>query len=215
MSCKTVFAKLMQARRRIHESPMKKSGRNSYSNYDYFELSDFMPATLKVFEDIGLCGVVSFTEDVATLTIVDVDTGDYILITSPMGSANLKGCHEVQNIGAVEKYQRRYLWAAAIELIENDIIDGASSTKNMGPSALSVSADVWNSLDATRRDCLIDMSKKAFECLSIKDYSGAIEELDKLNLDADEKTALWSQFSSSDRRGMKAASASKKRADEL
>jgi hypothetical protein len=44
-----------------------------------------------------------------------------------MGSANLKGCHEVQNIGAVETYQRRYLWSAALEIIENDVLDSTTN----------------------------------------------------------------------------------------
>jgi hypothetical protein len=42
-----------------------------------------------------------------------------------MGSAALKGCHEVQNIGAVETYQRRYLWVAALEIVEHDALDSS------------------------------------------------------------------------------------------
>ena len=73
-----------------------------------------------------VCPVVSFTADVATMTIIDVDKPeDRIVITSPMGSAALKGCHDVQNIGAVETYQRRYLWVAALEIVEHDAIDSA------------------------------------------------------------------------------------------
>ncbi len=49
-----------------------------------------------------------------------------------MGSAALKGCHEVQNVGAVETYQRRYLWVAALEIVEHDAID--SSDGNTGPT---------------------------------------------------------------------------------
>jgi hypothetical protein len=42
-----------------------------------------------------------------------------------MGSAALKGCHEVQNIGAVETYQRRYLWVTALEIVEHDALDSS------------------------------------------------------------------------------------------
>jgi hypothetical protein len=48
-----------------------------------------------------------------------------------MSSAALKGCHEVQNLGAVQTYLRRYLWVAALEIVEHDAIDaseGAQST---------------------------------------------------------------------------------------
>jgi len=42
-----------------------------------------------------------------------------------MAEANLKGAHPIQNLGAVLSYQRRYLWMAALELVEGDPIDSA------------------------------------------------------------------------------------------
>jgi hypothetical protein len=42
-----------------------------------------------------------------------------------MSSAALKGCHEVQNLGAVQTYLRRYLWTNAFEIVEHDSIDSA------------------------------------------------------------------------------------------
>jgi hypothetical protein len=68
------------------------------------------------------------------MTIVDLDNvADTIVITSPMGSAALKGCHEVQNIGAVETYQRRYLWVAALEIVEHDALDKTTGKKGAEP----------------------------------------------------------------------------------
>ena len=43
-----------------------------------------------------------------------------------MKEANLKGCHPIQNLGAVETYQRRYLWTALMEIVEHDALDGAA-----------------------------------------------------------------------------------------
>jgi hypothetical protein len=82
---------------------------------------------------------VSFTAELATLTITDTSTGHSVQITSPMGSAALKGCHEVQNIGAVETYQRRYLWVTAMEIVEHDALDssdGADKKKEPDVSAI-------------------------------------------------------------------------------
>jgi hypothetical protein len=125
----SVYQKLQEARVRLQSMELKKSGRNSFAGYDYFELSDFLLPTQYIFNELGLCGVVSFTQEMATLKIVDVESGQSIEFTSPMGSANLKGCHEVQNIGAVETYQRRYLWVAAMEIVEHDALD-ATTTKD-------------------------------------------------------------------------------------
>jgi hypothetical protein len=49
-----------------------------------------------------------------------------------MGSAALKGCHEVQNIGAVETYQRRYLWVTAMEIVEHDALDSSEGVDESG-----------------------------------------------------------------------------------
>ena len=124
----SVHKKLMEARIRLQSIKMKKSGFNKFAGYDYFELSDFIPHVQKIFHDLGLCGVVSYEQAIAKLTITDTEDNSEIVITSPMAEASLKGCHQIQNLGAVETYQRRYLWVTAMEILENDIVDSSAGT---------------------------------------------------------------------------------------
>ena len=119
----------MAARVKLQSTEMKKSGLNKFAGYSYFELGDFIPHIQTIFNEIGLCGVVSFDTTHATLCITDVDDGTCIVITSPMAEANLKGAHPIQNLGAVESYQRRYLWMTALEIVEHDIIDSAPAAE--------------------------------------------------------------------------------------
>ena len=121
----SVYSKLMKARIRLQGMELKKSGENKFAGYKYFELGDFLPQTMKIFDELGLASVVSFSQELATLTIMDTESGGVITITSPMADANLKGAHPIQNLGAVESYQRRYLWLAAMEIVEHDIIDAS------------------------------------------------------------------------------------------
>lgn len=127
----SVFAKLNQARVKLQNTELSKSGHNKFAGYKYFELGDFLPTVQQIFADLGLCGIVSYSADVASLTIVDVEDNSNIVITSPMGSAALKGCHEVQNIGAVETYQRRYLWVTAMEIVEHDALDSSEGVDEL------------------------------------------------------------------------------------
>jgi len=115
----------MEARVRLLNTDLKKSGMNKFAGYSYFELGDFIPAIQKIFYELDLCGVVSYSAEYATLTICDVEDGTVIVVTSPMADANLKGAHPIQNLGAVESYQRRYLWMTAMELMEHDAIDSS------------------------------------------------------------------------------------------
>ena len=119
-----VYKKLMAARLELQRAPLKKSGHNKFAGYLYFELGDFLPTVHEIFAKHQLAGVVSFASDIARLRIVDIEDGQHIEITSPMSSAALKGCHEVQNLGAVQTYLRRYLWVTALEIVEHDAIDG-------------------------------------------------------------------------------------------
>jgi hypothetical protein len=133
----TVHKKLMAARVALQGIELKKSGQNKFAGYNYFELGDFLPHIQEIFNRIGLCGVVSYNIEYAQLCITDVDDGTVIVITSPMAEANLKGTHPIQNLGAVETYQRRYLWMTAMEIVEHDILDASEPVKEQ-PKKLEV-----------------------------------------------------------------------------
>src|SRR4249919_926279 len=138
----SVHRKLSTARQKFHTLELKKSGKNTFAGYEYFELGDFLVPALKVFDEVGLGATISFDREIATMTIVDLDNvTDTITITSPMGSAALKGCHEVQNIGAVETYQRRYLWVAALEIVEHDALDKTTGKKGAEPEVTGTVSD--------------------------------------------------------------------------
>ena len=142
-----VHRKLSTARQKFHALQLTKTGENKFAGYKYFELGDFLVPALAVFDEVGLGATVSFTADTASMTIVDLDNPeDRIVITSPMGSAALKGCHEVQNIGAVETYQRRYLWVAALEIVEHDALD--KTTGKVEPATNGFRANQANDRDA-------------------------------------------------------------------
>ena len=113
-----IYKKLQAARIKLQQTELRKSGKNKFAGYEYFELSDFLPAIQRICNEVGLCGVVCYDEANAHLTIYDTDGEGTIVFSSPMSSAELKGCHPVQNLGAVQTYLRRYLYTAAFELVE-------------------------------------------------------------------------------------------------
>jgi hypothetical protein len=128
-----VYKKLQQARLKLQQAPLKKSGRNKFAGYEYFELADFLPSIQTIFAEVGLCGTVSFGTEIASLTIVDVDATEatqpnFVIFSSPMSTAELKGCHAIQNLGAVQTYLRRYLWVAAMEIVEHDALDATTGS---------------------------------------------------------------------------------------
>lgn len=134
----TVYKKLMEARLKLMAVEMKKSGHNKFAGYNYFELGDFLPHIQRIFSEVGLCGVISFNQDIATLTIKNTDGEGEIVLTSPMASAELKGCHPVQNLGATQTYIRRYLWVSALEIVEHDAIDSTTGSEDVSKTPLTI-----------------------------------------------------------------------------
>ena len=133
----TVFEKLNEARLRFQNAGVKKSGKNSYAGYTYYELADILPFINQIANELKFTCVVNFTPELATLDFVDLEENGKITFTSPMSSASLKGCHEVQNLGAVETYIKRYLYQNCFEIVEADVLD-----ETMNPLEKSNSEDV-------------------------------------------------------------------------
>jgi hypothetical protein len=117
----SALKKLQKVRVDLHAKELKKTGNNN--GKPFFELGDFMPAALVLMNDAGLCDVASFTSELASLTVTDTEDGSTAVFTIPMGTADLKGCHNVQNIGASVSYMRRYLLMTALNIIEHDGLD--------------------------------------------------------------------------------------------
>jgi len=132
-----VLARLIAARAEFQTMPIKKSGHNKFAGYSYFELGDFLPAIQVAFNKWGLVDVISFTPEMATMTIYDVIDGSFVTFTSPMADAQLKGCHPIQNLGAVETYQRRYLYVTAMAIVEHDALESVTGSPQGQPTGES------------------------------------------------------------------------------
>lgn len=144
---KNVFQKLLEARTLFMEEDVKKSGKNMKMSYKYFELQDIVPVALPIFKKVGLLPVTTFTNDVATMVLHDVDNPtDYITFTSPMRDiapiiSNTTGgevTNAIQRLGSVETYQRRYLYMIALDIVESDSIE--PSTGDNPPPAPKATA---------------------------------------------------------------------------
>ena len=197
-----VYAKLQKARMMLQAAPIKKSGHNKFAGYQYFELGDFLPTINEIFNELGLCSVISFDKELATLRIIDTDNGGTITFTSPMADAHLKGCHPIQNLGAVETYSRRYLYVTALEIVEHDALD-ATTGSEAPKSAKPITKDVFDGLSAEEQEMVNSFAMNAVLMLNKDDVAGAVEYINSLELDADWKTALWSQFDSKQRSAIK------------
>ena len=200
-----VYQKLNEARERFHTAPIKKSGLNKFAGYKYFELGDFVIPALQIFKEVGLTSVIRFGTDQAVMEIVNNEKPDEkIIFSSPMSTAALKGCHEVQNLGAVQTYIRRYLWVAALEIVEHDALDATTGKKGDGP-VITPKGDIGNDIPEEEKEFLIEMAASCEDLVSQGKAKDAKLMVDSAQLEADQKVWLWGQLSSTTRSAIKKA----------
>ena len=119
-----IYEKLQNIRCELQKLNLKKSGYNKFAGYHYYELQDFLPAVNELMLKLKITSVINYYPEYATLALIDCENiNSQIVFQSPMAKATLKGCHEVQNLGATETYLRRYLYVTAFEIIEHDMLD--------------------------------------------------------------------------------------------
>lgn len=137
---------------------LKKSGKNKFAGYEYYELTDFLPKINILFEAKKLFSNFSITQNEATLTIINTEdetqTVDFI---SPIEELELKGCNKIQALGGIHTYLKRYLYVNALEIVENDMFDG------MQPQELPK-----NKYSDKTSDADIDLIQGLYEQISTK-----------------------------------------------
>jgi len=200
-----VYQKLNQARELFHQKKLKKSGLNKFAGYQYFELGDFVIPAIQIFKEVGLTSVITFSPDIATMWIVDNEKPeDVIKINSPMSTAALKGCHEVQNLGAVQTYLRRYLWVAALEIVEHDALDATTGRKGDAP-IVTPKGNTGDDLPEEEKEFLREMAASCEELVGNGNAVGAYKLVQEAALESDQQTWLWSQLTAPTRSAIKKA----------
>lgn len=131
-----LYKKMQMVKEEIAKRHLPKTGKNTYSNYDYYQLEDIMPSIIELCNKYNLFTKPTFNKDEAKLIIIDCDATDkspnQIIYTSPMKDIDMKGANAIQCLGGVETYQRRYLYMAAFDITEGDMFDGNNNKKKNG-----------------------------------------------------------------------------------
>ena len=189
-----VYEKLQQARIQLQKKQLKKSGKNTFAKYEYYELQDILPTINELLLENKLFSQITFNSELATLKVVNIEKPEEVIeFTSPMAEAALKGCHPIQNIGAVETYQRRYLYMTALEIVEHDALDsvqGKEDNKGSNKPAGGISEAQIKRLYAIARKKGVTAEqvkvkakkehKKEIKDLSKNEYDAIVSALEKL-----------------------------------
>lgn len=125
-----LFKKINIIKENILSKKLKKSGKNKFAGFDYYELSDILPVIIGECKNNNIFTQISFDNEFAKLIIINIDNPqEKVEYTSPMRNLELKGCNDIQALGGVETYQRRYLYMLAFDIVENDLFDATAGNQ--------------------------------------------------------------------------------------
>ena len=187
-----IYVKLQKVRCEVQKKCTKKSGKNSYAGFEYFELKDFLAVSNEEFLKEGLCPVFSIKskttetgiDEYATLTISDGE--NTITFETPSADPQMAKQNAIQNLGAKHTYLKRYLYLNALELAENDAVDSTIGKENEKPtteikSATERQVEILLGLYQGKEDKLNELYSKlkikSFNDLSMSQASDLIKKL--------------------------------------
>lgn len=133
-----LYEKIQRCRVELQQSNLKKSGKNKFANFEYYELADFLPKVNELFDKYRLFSRFTLYSNIATLDIYDTEVkredGSYesVMFSSPVAEVVIKGSNAIQSLGGANTYMKRYLYLNALEIVESDSFDAVSGKEQKG-----------------------------------------------------------------------------------
>lgn len=147
---KNLNESIIQIRVDLQNSKIKKSGKNKYAGFDYYELADFLPKLNELMLKYGVNDKFTIEEEKATLTLIKGDESQVYNIPferfeTPLvykkdknGSfikdkngelIQIPSMQDIQYLGALNTYYKRYLYLNAFGITDGEVIDSMDNNE--------------------------------------------------------------------------------------
>lgn len=129
-------ASIIKIRVALQNAKIKKTGKNQHAGFSYFELADFLPKLNELMLEEGINDIVSFTtgseQMFATLTLTNGEEQQMYTIPfrwfeTPVSNSGNKMMQDIQYLGAINTYIKRYLYLNAFGITDGEVIDGMNT----------------------------------------------------------------------------------------
>ena len=136
----TIYEKLAKAKQQIANTEMKKAGKNSFSNYDYFTPEQVSMLVQKACDDNKMITLFSLKRnefgEYWVLQVIDIEDWWEITVEWATAIPEIKATNVAQQIWGCMTYTERYLKMSLFWIIDNNLdFDTTENTKkNAGGS---------------------------------------------------------------------------------
>ena len=150
MENKTLNESIIDIRVKLQNSKIKKSGKNKSTGFEYFELADFLPILNELMLDEKVNDRFYIKNNYASLELqkgneTNTYTMPFVLFDTPLNFKKdkngnfMKDCNgnylkvksmqDIQYLGALNTYYKRYLYLNAFGITDGEIIDSMDNSE--------------------------------------------------------------------------------------
>lgn len=199
---KSLNESIINIRVKLQNAKLKKSGKNKFAGFDYFELADFLPKLNELMLEEGVNDRFSIINNndgsmTASLLLIkgnenQVYTMPFVLFDTPINAKTnektgevreVKSMQDIQYLGALNTYYKRYLYLNAFGITDGEVIDSMNNeelepTPKEERKATQGQVAVLNKLsDEDKAKVFEKYNVKSIEELTLKQASELISKL--------------------------------------
>lgn len=123
---------IIKIRVELQKAQLKKSGKNKYAGFEYFELADFLPKLNELMLAEEINDRFFIKDGQATLELIKGEekqeyTIPFVLFDTPLNKQGQASMQDIQYLGALNTYYKRYLYLNAFGITDGDVIDSMNN----------------------------------------------------------------------------------------
>ena len=149
MKEKNLNESIIEIRCELQAKNLKKSGKNKFAGFDYFELSDFLPTLNELMRKYKINDIFTIKDGIASLTLILGEekqeyTMPFVIFDTPLtfkkdkngnyvkdkngDYVQVPSMQDIQYLGALNTYYKRYLYLNAFGITDGEIIDSMDNS---------------------------------------------------------------------------------------
>lgn len=124
---------IINIRVKLQNSKLKKSGKNKFQGFEYFELADFLPRLNELMLEENINDIFTIENNIAKLILIKGEEKQeyqipFTQFDTPVNSKGQASMQEIQYLGALNTYYKRYLYLNAFGITDGEIIDSMDNS---------------------------------------------------------------------------------------
>lgn len=178
---------IIKIRVELQNSKIKKSGKNRFAGFEYYELADFLPKLNELMLKEKVNDRFTIKDGLAMLELIKGEerqeyTIPFQIFPTPLNKNGSPSMQDIQYLGALNTYYKRYLYLNAFGITDGEVIDSMDSANlqkgvTFTPNTKEQEKDILNKM-SKMKELVIDTNSDFEEIY--KYYK--VKDMDSMNL---------------------------------